>query len=427
MSAGHAQRHLRRHPRGTAGAVSLARLPAVAGARRGAGAVGAGQAAADLAADAPAARAAATGRASNPWPASCATATPAAGCSWPQRLADLFDQYQVYRSDWLEAWGQGRDVLTARTGPGRRATARRPALAARAVARTAGAAGRAGTRRHPPAAAPALPRRARRRRRPPRPLARRVVLFGMTHVPLQTLQALAALSRAFARWCWPSPTPAATTGPTSSTAVNCCRLRAAATRCATGATWPPWRCRTCTPTPTRCWPPGAARAATSCASSTPSTTRWRRSSASRCRAWTCSTTARASRLLRTGAGAHPRPRAACTSMRPSRASRRTPADRSIVFHVAHSAQREVEILHDQLLELLAHPPGGRPLQPRDIVVMVPDIDAFAPAIRSVFGQLPARRRALHSATTSPTSRTAATTRCWWRWSGCCACRSSAAG
>src|SRR5690606_39738212 len=28
-----------------------------------------------------------------------------------ERLADLFDQYQVYRADWLEDWGQGRDVL----------------------------------------------------------------------------------------------------------------------------------------------------------------------------------------------------------------------------------------------------------------------------------------------------------------------------
>lgn len=62
-------------------------------------------------------------------------------------------------------------------------------------------------------------------------------------------------------------------------------------------------------------------------------------------------------------------------------------DRSIVFHIAHSAQREVEILHDQLLQLLAAPapPGRRPLAPRDIVVMVPDIDRFAPAIRAVFG------------------------------------------
>ena len=29
-----------------------------------------------------------------------------------ERLADLFDQYQVYRGDWLKAWEEGRDVLT---------------------------------------------------------------------------------------------------------------------------------------------------------------------------------------------------------------------------------------------------------------------------------------------------------------------------
>src|SRR5471030_266771 len=34
-----------------------------------------------------------------------------------QRLADLFDQYQVYRADWLEDWGNGLDVLrTSRQG-----------------------------------------------------------------------------------------------------------------------------------------------------------------------------------------------------------------------------------------------------------------------------------------------------------------------
>ncbi|MGS0756060.1 exodeoxyribonuclease V subunit gamma, partial [Roseateles sp. GG27B] len=48
-------------------------------------------------------------------------------------------------------------------------------------------------------------------------------------------------------------------------------------------------------------------------------------------------------------------------------------DRSIVFHIAHGAQREVEILHDQLLALLAQPlevVQGH-VAPRDIVVMVP--------------------------------------------------------
>ena len=61
-------------------------------------------------------------------------------------------------------------------------------------------------------------------------------------------------------------------------------------------------------------------------------------------------------------------------------------DRSIVFHIAHGPMREVEVLHDQLLQLLAHPPGGTPLQPRDVVVMVPDISTMEPAIRAVFGQ-----------------------------------------
>jgi Exonuclease V gamma subunit len=28
-----------------------------------------------------------------------------------ERLADLFDQYQVYRADWLKAWADGQDIL----------------------------------------------------------------------------------------------------------------------------------------------------------------------------------------------------------------------------------------------------------------------------------------------------------------------------
>ncbi|ROM70116.1 exodeoxyribonuclease V subunit gamma [Pseudomonas brassicacearum] len=62
----------------------------------------------------------------------------------------------------------------------------------------------------------------------------------------------------------------------------------------------------------------------------------------------------------------------------------TARDGSIRFHVAHSAQREVEILHDQLL---AHFSADPSLRPRDIIVMVPDIDSYAPHIRAVFGQL----------------------------------------
>ena len=59
-------------------------------------------------------------------------------------------------------------------------------------------------------------------------------------------------------------------------------------------------------------------------------------------------------------------------------------DTSIRFHVAHSAQREVEILHDQLLAAFN---ADATLRPRDIVVMVPDINAYAPHVQAVFGLL----------------------------------------
>ena len=60
-----------------------------------------------------------------------------------------------------------------------------------------------------------------------------------------------------------------------------------------------------------------------------------------------------------------------------------PEDRSIEFHVTHSTQREVEVLHDQLLAMFA---ADGTLRPRDVVVMVPDIDTFSPAIHAVFDQ-----------------------------------------
>lgn len=58
-------------------------------------------------------------------------------------------------------------------------------------------------------------------------------------------------------------------------------------------------------------------------------------------------------------------------------------DYSLRFHIAHSPQREVEILHDQLLDAFASDPE---LKPRDIIVMVPDVNTYAPHIQAVFGQ-----------------------------------------
>ncbi|MGG4608920.1 exodeoxyribonuclease V subunit gamma [Providencia sp. Me31A] len=57
-------------------------------------------------------------------------------------------------------------------------------------------------------------------------------------------------------------------------------------------------------------------------------------------------------------------------------------DDSITFHLCHSAQREVEVLQDHLLALFERDPS---LTPRDIIVMVADIDNYAPYIQAVFG------------------------------------------
>ena len=59
-----------------------------------------------------------------------------------------------------------------------------------------------------------------------------------------------------------------------------------------------------------------------------------------------------------------------------------PADRSVVLHAAHGPDRQVEVLREVLVGLLADDPT---LEPRDIVVMCPDIETFAPLIAAAFG------------------------------------------
>jgi exodeoxyribonuclease V gamma subunit len=59
-----------------------------------------------------------------------------------------------------------------------------------------------------------------------------------------------------------------------------------------------------------------------------------------------------------------------------------PADRSLTVHACHTPLREVEVLRDTLLDLFANDPS---LTPRDILVMTPDIEAYAPCLAAVFG------------------------------------------
>lgn len=57
-------------------------------------------------------------------------------------------------------------------------------------------------------------------------------------------------------------------------------------------------------------------------------------------------------------------------------------DRSLQIHACHSPMREVEVLRDQLLALFA---AHRDVEPADVVVMTPDIERYAPYVEAVFG------------------------------------------
>ena len=65
-------------------------------------------------------------------------------------------------------------------------------------------------------------------------------------------------------------------------------------------------------------------------------------------------------------------------------ARRTIAadDTSVQVHSCHGPARQVEVLREVLLGLLADDPT---LEPRDILVMCPDIEVYAPLITAAFG------------------------------------------
>ncbi len=57
-------------------------------------------------------------------------------------------------------------------------------------------------------------------------------------------------------------------------------------------------------------------------------------------------------------------------------------DQSVQVHACHGPARQVEVLREVLLGMLADDPT---LEPRDIVVMCPDIEGYAPLISAAFG------------------------------------------
>jgi exodeoxyribonuclease V gamma subunit len=57
-------------------------------------------------------------------------------------------------------------------------------------------------------------------------------------------------------------------------------------------------------------------------------------------------------------------------------------DDSLRIHSCHGRSRQVEVVRDAILHLLA---ADASLEPRDVIVMCPDIEHFAPLLHAAFG------------------------------------------
>lgn len=66
-----------------------------------------------------------------------------------------------------------------------------------------------------------------------------------------------------------------------------------------------------------------------------------------------------------------------------RAPSAAPVDDSVEIHACHGPARQVEALRERLLHLFR---DDATLEPRDVVVMCPDVETYAPLVRAAFGQ-----------------------------------------
>lgn len=80
-------------------------------------------------------------------------------------------------------------------------------------------------------------------------------------------------------------------------------------------------------------------------------------------------------------------------------------DHSLQFHICHSPLREIQVLHNRLLDLFQDNPQ---LTASDILVTAPDIEKYTDAIRGVFNSAAPDRRIPFSIADSPLSKEAVT-------------------
>ncbi len=299
-----------------------------------------------------------------------------------ERIADLFDQYQVYRADWLEDWAQGRDQLRSARGTLQALDGEQLWQAAlwRALLADVGDAG-VGTSR---AAVHQRFLQHCQEGDAVTGLPRRVVVFGISSMPAQTLQALAAMSA---------------TCQVLLCVHNPCRHH--------------WSDIVADKDLLRHQYRRQARKSTMAALLTddelhqhahPLLAAWGKQGRDYIHLIDAFdhpeqyagmlTPVNGGRIDLFGEAAPTHMLAQLQDdildLRPLAESRALwppvdlQQDHSIRFATAHSPQREVEILHDQLLARLD---ADSSLQPRDVIVMVPDINVYAPHIEAVFGRI----------------------------------------
>ncbi len=294
-----------------------------------------------------------------------------------RRLADLYDQYQVYRADWLAAWERGRPVLPGLLGPEvPLADDQRWQMELwRAILGELSRQDRASTRLHVhrafiEALTAGMPAKER--------LPRRVVLFGAAHIPVQTLEVLAALATRLqvliavpnpCRFHWADIID-------GREALQILRRRHPASDTVDLSTMPLEAMHLHAHPLLAAWGRQGRDFMRQLDAFDDAAEAQRRFELPRIDFFDEGP----GKTLLQQVQADIRDLVPLAEHPHDGLDRR---DRSIVFHVAHGAQREVEILHDQLLALFAEP---HPPSPRQVVVMVPDIETFAPAIRAVFGQ-----------------------------------------
>ena len=303
-----------------------------------------------------------------------------------QRLADLFDQYQVYRADWLADWAAGEDMLvTSRQGrqPVPPALAWQPRLW-RALLDDVGV-------------APAETSRAAVHRRflaaaegwsagdPPAGLPRRLIVFGISSLPQQALEVLAALSR----WvqvlmCVHNPSEHDWSHIVADKDLLGAGRQRQRRRDGSQAEVPEDQLHLHAQPLLAAWGK-QGRDFIRLLDRHDDHERYAERFSAIDQRIDCFTPNAGDTLLR-------QLQDDIRALRPLQETRDTwpaldaAADASLRFHIAHSPQREVEVLHDQLLAAFA---ADASLTPRDVIVMVPDIAAYAPHIQAVFGLLPA--------------------------------------